>query len=58
MEDFKIEDSNIEDRLKNLLLEAKDIMVEIEHTEIEVSGIIPDTNIKQTLICKFEREEN
>lgn len=57
MEDMKIE-NDVEDRLKKVLLEVKDIMVLMDQTEIEVSGIITDTNIKQTLICKFEREEN
>ena len=51
-------DNVLEDRLKKVLLEVKDIMILIDKTEIEVSGIIPDTNIKQTLICKFDREEN
>ena len=47
-------DDKLHDRLNKIMFELKDIMLEIDKTEIEVSGIIPDTKIKQTLICKFE----
>jgi len=57
MEDIKIENI-VEDRLKSVLHEIKDIMILLDQTEIEVSGIIPDTNTKQTLHCYFEREED
>ena len=53
MKDINLDDK-LNDRLNKILLELKEIMLEIDEMEIEVSGIIGDTKIKQTLNCKFE----